>query len=521
MDLQSLGITVKDVLRNPSPAILYEDAVAQQDGQIMASGSLAVYSGAKTGRSPRDKRIVPEPGVDDLWWGSVNVPLPPDSAAALREQALAWLNRQRRLYVVDALAGWDPRYQVKIRTICVRPYHALFMHDMLLRPAPAELAHFGEPDFVILNAGEGEADPATPGVGSTTSVCLDLAQRTMVILGTQYAGEMKKGVFTLMHYLMPRRNVLSMHCAANEGAGGDVSLFFGLSGTGKTTLSADSRRRLIGDDEHCWTDEGVFNIEAGCYAKCVGLSREKEPQIYEALRFGAVLENVVFDPVTRLVDFEDDSRTENTRAAYPIQFIRRAKVPCIGGHPQHVFLLTCDAFGVLPPVSRLSAPQLMYHFLSGYTAKVAGTEVGIKEPTAAFSACFSAPFLVWHPTRYAELLGERFQRHRAAAWLINTGWTGGAYGAGQRIPLRYTRAILDAVHSGVLDTAPTVTDPVFGLSIPTECPGVPAAILQPRSTWHDAAAYDQAATRLARLFRENFAQYADHAGAEILAAGPG
>ncbi|MCE9553086.1 MAG: phosphoenolpyruvate carboxykinase (ATP), partial [Planctomycetes bacterium] len=454
------------------------------------------------------------------WWGKVNIRLSPESSASLREQAVAYLNRSRRLYVIDAVAGWDPRYRVKVRIICARPYHALFMHDMLLRPSPSELAEYGEPDFVILNAGEGEADSNTPGIDSMTSVCLDLARNEMVILGTQYAGEMKKGVFTLMHYLMPRRDVLSMHCAANEGAAGDVSLFFGLSGTGKTTLSADSSRRLIGDDEHCWTDDGVFNVEGGCYAKCIRLSRQQEPQIYEALRFGTVLENVVFDPVTRHVDFDDDSLTENTRAAYPIQYVRRAKIPCVGGHPQHVFLLTCDAFGVLPPVSRLSSPQVMYHFLSGYTAKVAGTEMGVTEPTAAFSACFSAPFLVWHPTRYADLLGHRIRHHRAGAWLINTGWTGGAYGAGERIALRHTRAILDAVHSGALDGVPTVVDPVFGLAVPTQCPGVPSEILQPRSAWYDPAAFDRTAAKLARLFRENFAEYAEHAAPEIVAAGP-
>lgn len=520
MDLQSLGITVQEVLHNPSPALLYEHAVKESDGFIMASGALAVSSGAKTGRSPHDKRIVPEEDAQNLWWGNVNIRLPPESSALLRDQAVAYLNRCQRLYVVDAMAGWDPRYRVKIRIICARPYHALFMHNMLMRPTPSELAEYGEPDFVILNAGEGEADPKTPGIDSTTSVCLDLARREMVILGTQYAGEMKKGVFTLMHYLMPRRDVLSMHCAANEGAAGDVSLFFGLSGTGKTTLSADSSRRLIGDDEHCWTNDGVFNVEGGCYAKCIRLSRQQEPQIYEALRFGTVLENVVFDPITRSVDFDDDSLTENTRAAYPIQYVRRSKIPCMGGHPQHVFLLTCDAFGVLPPVSRLSSPQVMYHFLSGYTAKVAGTEMGITEPTAAFSACFSAPFLVWHPTRYADLLGQRIRHHRAGAWLINTGWTGGAYGVGERISLRHTRAILDAVHSGVLDGVPTVVDPVFGFAVPTQCPGVPPEILQPRSAWSDPTAFDRTAARLARLFRENFAEYANQAAPEIVAAGP-
>jgi phosphoenolpyruvate carboxykinase (ATP) len=329
----------------------------------------------------------------------------------------------------------------------------------------------------------------------------------MVILGSEYAGEMKKGVFTIMNYLMPRRGVLSMHCSANEGDGGDVSLFFGLSGTGKTTLSADPRRRLIGDDEHCWSDEGVFNIEGGCYAKCIRLSPAGEPQIYQAVRFGAVLENVVLDEHTREVDYHSDAITENTRASYPLEFIPGAKLPAVAGHPRNIIFLTCDAFGVLPPVSKLSAEQAMYHFISGYTAKVAGTEVGVREPEATFSACFGAAFLVWHPMKYAAMLAERMERHGSAAWLVNTGWSGGGYGVGSRTKLSHTRAIIDAIHDGSLASTSCTIDPVFGLSVPDACPSVPRDILMPRNTWRDQTAYDAAAKHLAGLFEKNFAKY--------------
>jgi phosphoenolpyruvate carboxykinase (ATP) len=331
---------------------------------------------------------------------------------------------------------------------------------------------------------------------------------------------MKKGVFTIMNYLMPKRGVFPMHCSANEGPGGDVSLFFGLSGTGKTTLSADPQRRLIGDDEHCWTDEGVFNIEGGCYAKCVNLSPEKEPEIFNAIRFGAVLENVKFDDDNRRVDYADVSVTENTRCSYPIENIPNAKIPCLGGHPKNIILLAADAFGVLPPVSRLSPSQAMYHFISGYTAKVAGTEVGVKDPEATFSACFGAAFLVWHPTKYAHMLAERMQNHAAGAWLVNTGWSGGAYGTGRRMDLKHTRAVIDAIHSGELAKAPTVPDPWFGFDVPQQCPGVPDAILTPRNVWSDQEAYDRTAANLAERFRKNFQKYADGASAELLNAGP-
>ncbi len=450
----------------------------------------------------------------------MNIKLSASSFDNLRRQAVDYLNTCGRIYVVDGFAGWDPARRLKVRVFCARPYHALFMHNMLIRPTKSELASFGQPDCVIYNAGQQPAEPKTPGVSSATSVSLNFEQGEIVILGTEYAGEMKKAVFTWMNYLMPKQGVLSMHCSANVGAEGDVSLFFGLSGTGKTTLSADPHRELTGDDEHCWTDDGIFNIEGGCYAKCIGLSAEKEPEIYDAIRFGTILENVVVNQLSRAVDFDDDTLTENTRASYPIEFISHAKIPCVAGHPSNIILLSCDAFGVLPPVSRLSPEQVMYHFISGYTAKVAGTEVGISEPQATFSACFGAAFLVFHPTKYAEMLAERLRAHQAQAWLVNTGWTGGAYGTGQRIALAHTRAIIDAIHSGQLDAAPATVDPTFGLAVPKEVPGVPSDILRPHRAWPDAEAYGRAAERLAELFRQNFRQFADAASPAVRAAGP-
>ncbi len=509
------------VLRNASPARLYHEAIAFDQGVITASGGIATSSGLKTGRSPKDKRIVDQAAIHgDVWWGDINIPLPAESFVKLRQSAVEYLDQCPRLYVLDGFAGWDPVNRLKIRILCSRPYHALFMHNMLIRPTAEELRDFGTPDYVIYNAGQQKADESIDGVGSSTCVSLNFESAEMVILGTEYAGEMKKGVFTIMNYLMPAKHVLSMHCSANEGPQADVSLFFGLSGTGKTTLSADPRRALIGDDEHCWTDSGVFNIEGGCYAKCIDLSHEKEPEIFDAIKFGAVLENTVHDVITHEVDYSDGSLTENTRASYPIEFIENAKIPCVAGHPKNIILLTCDAFGVLPPVSRLTPAQAMYHFISGYTAKVAGTEVGVKEPEATFSACFGAAFLVWHPTKYAELLAEKIQRHGSHVWLINTGWIGGGYGTGSRISLQHTRAIIDAIHSGELARAKFSADPVFGVEIPDHCPAVPDNILTPRQCWSEPEAYDKAAANLARKFQKNFQTYADQANAEIRGAAP-
>jgi phosphoenolpyruvate carboxykinase (ATP) len=514
-------ILVDRIIRNAPPARLYEDAVVHERAAVADSGALIIRSGAKTGRSPLDKRIVDHPDSSaKVWWGPVNFKLDEHVFVINRQRAIDYLNTRDELYVLDGFAGADPRYRLKIRVICARAYHALFMHNMLIRPTSAELDTFGEPDYVIYNAGQFPANPHTHQMTSRTSIDLSLERREFVILGTEYAGEMKKGVFTAMHYLMPERGVLSMHCSANEGESGDVSLFFGLSGTGKTTLSADPRRRLIGDDEHCWSDDGVFNIEGGCYAKCAGLSAQKEPEIYDAIRFGTVLENVVYDQTTRAVDYNDTSITENTRAAYPIEFIRNAKSPSVGGHPANIIFLACDASGVLPPVSKLSPAQAMYHFLSGYTARVAGTEVGVREPQVAFSACFSAAFLVRHPTVYAEMLAAKIQQHGAAAWLVNTGWSGGAYGTGSRIKLAHTRAIIDAIHSQALHSAAVMTEPIFGLTVPTRCPNLPDEILLPEQTWPDRNAYQNAARKLAGLFRENFSKYADQANAKVVAAGP-
>jgi phosphoenolpyruvate carboxykinase (ATP) len=520
-DLSKYGIKVTNVLRNASPALLYELALRRGEGEITSSGALAARSGARTGRSPKDKRIVDgEPSTRDIWWGDVNIKLSDRIFQINRQRAIDFLNTRDQLYVVDGFAGWDPKYQIKVRVICLNAYHALFMWNMLIRPTAEQLPHFGTPDYVIFNAGLFPANPLTNEMSSGTSVGLSFERGEFVILGTQYAGEMKKGVFTIMNYLMPRQGVLSMHCSANEGKHGDVSLFFGLSGTGKTTLSADPRRALIGDDEHCWSDEGIFNIEGGCYAKCINLSPESEPEIFAAIRYGSVLENVVFDRETRAVDYSDMSITENTRCSYPVEYIPNAKIPCVGKHPKHVIFLTCDAFGVLPPVSKLTPEQAMFHFISGYTAKVAGTEMGVKEPEATFSACFGAAFMVWHPTKYAELLAHKLDKTGAKAWLVNTGWSGGGHGVGKRMSLKYTRAILDAIHDGALAKAPTVEDPVFGLHVPTTCPHVPAEILIPRNTWEDKAAYDAKAKHLAALFVKNFQKYADKASERIRAAAP-
>lgn len=521
--LDKQGISVGEIHRNASPAFLYEAALRYEKGSTISStGALIAYSGKKTGRSPTDKRVVDEPEVrDEVWWGNVNIKLDPQSFVINRERAIDYLNTRDRLYVVDGFAGWDPKHQLKIRIVCSRAYHALFMHNMLIRPTPEQLAGFGEPDYVIFNAGGFPANRHTQGMTSTTSVDLSFARREFVILGTEYAGEMKKGVFTIMNYLMPKKGHLSMHCSATEARdGSDTSILFGLSGTGKTTLSADPKRLLIGDDEHCWTDDGVFNIEGGCYAKVIKLSKEQEPDIWNSLQFGAVLENVVYEQTSHLVDYDNTSLTENTRGSYILDSIPNAKLPAVSGHPKNVIFLTADAFGVLPPVSKLTPSQAMYHYISGYTAKVAGTEVGVKDPEPTFSPCFGGPFLVWHPTKYAEMLAEKLRKHGAQTWLVNTGWSGGAYGVGSRIKLKYTRAIIDAIHSGALASVPTQDDPVFGLSVPTECPGVPAEMLQPRNTWTDKAAYDDKAKKVAQLFKDNFKKYEGQATAEVRAAGP-
>jgi phosphoenolpyruvate carboxykinase (ATP) len=521
--LTAHGLSVGEVHRNLAPCVLYEHAVRHDKNSCLAdNGALVAYSGAKTGRSPKDKRVVKQaPSDTEVWWGPVNIPLDPRSFAINRERARDYLNTRERLYCFDGFAGWDPRHRLKVRVICSRPYHALFMHTLLIRPTAEELARFDAPDFVIYNAGAFPANHLTAGMGSKTSIDLNLDEGELVILGTEYAGEMKKGIFTVMNYLLPKRGVLSMHCSATaDPTTGRASLLFGLSGTGKTTLSADPKRQLIGDDEHGWSDDGVFNIEGGCYAKAINLTSETEPDIYAALRFGAILENVALDVGDHHVRFDDHSITENTRGAYPIEFIRNARIPCMAGHPTDIIFLSCDAFGVLPPVSALSPAHAMYHYISGYTAKVAGTEEGVTEPSATFSPCFGGPFLVWTPGKYAELLAAKIQQHHARVWLVNTGWTGGTPGTGRRIRLAHTRAIIDAIHSGALAQAPTRPDPVFGFDVVTACPGVPAETLWPREAWTDGTAYDAAARRLADLFRTNFKKYEAGTTSEVRAAGP-
>lgn len=519
--LEQYGIK-QAAYRNLPPAALYQLALAHDSGVIADNGALVAYSGAKTGRSPKDKRIVEHADSSgNIWWGDVNVKLSDASFLKNRDIAVKFLDKAQDLYVLDGFAGWDARYRRKIRVITTRPYHALFMHNMLIRPTEAELANFGEPDYVIFNAGQCPADESVEGVSSKTSVALSFERKEMIILGTEYAGEMKKGVFTIVNYLMPLEGEFPMHCSATVERGGETStILFGLSGTGKTTLSADPNRDLIGDDEHVWTNDGVFNIEGGCYAKAIDLSAEKEPDIYGAIKFGAVLENVVLKD-DYSVDFSDTSITQNTRVSYPIEYIDNARIPCVAGQPKNVIFLTCDAFGVLPPVSKLSPAQAMYHFISGYTAKVAGTEMGVTEPSATFSACFGAPFMVWHPTKYAELLAEKISKYQVDVWLVNTGWAGGGYGKGERIKLKYSRAIVDAINTGKLKNAPSIQDPRFGFSVITECPDVPAEILQPQNAWQDKQAYVEQANALVERFENNFNKnYLNQASEELKAAAP-
>ncbi len=521
-DLKQYQILTDQVFRNLSTPALYEIALRTEKGSAISDvGALMVYSGEKTGRSPKDKRIVLNPeSQDNIDWNDINVGLDEHTFMINRERAIDYLNSRDKVFVVDAFAGWDTDYRIKVRVIVTRAYHALFMQNMLIMPTEEELANFGEPDYVIYNGGSFPANRHTTGMTSRTSVDLNFEKKEIVILGTEYAGEMKKGIFTVMNYLMPLQEVLPMHCSANVGEEGDVSLLFGLSGTGKTTLSADPKRKLIGDDEHCWTENGVFNIEGGCYAKAIDLSEENEPDIYNAIRFGTILENVIYDERTHAVDFSDTSITQNTRASYPIRFIDNIQMPCVAGKPKNIIFLTCDAFGVLPPVSKLTPEQASYHFISGYTAKVAGTEMGVKEPQATFSANFGAAFMVWHPNRYAELLATKMKEVGANAWLVNTGWTGGAYGVGARIKLRYTRAIIDAIHNGDFDKVEWNNFPSFGLSVPATCPGVPSEILMPVNTWTDKAAYGKTLAKLVTLFRDNFKQFEALTNPEITAAGP-
>lgn len=511
--------------RNAPVAQLYEEAVRKEGAVIASSGALINLSGKKTGRSPKDKRIVyEETSKDDIWWGPVNIKLDEHTFEINRERAIDYLNTRDDIYVFDGFAGWQPKYRIKVRVICARAYHALFMHNMLIRPTREELENFGEPDFTIYNAGHFPANRFTTGMTSSTSVEINFKRREMVILGTEYAGEMKKGIFSVMHYLMPAKfGQLSLHSSANMGDKGDVSIFFGLSGTGKTTLSADPSRKLIGDDEHVWSDHGVFNIEGGCYAKCINLSAEKEPEIYGAIRFGSILENVKFDEETRDPLYDDSEITENTRCAYPIEYIPNALIPCMTTtQPSNVIMLTCDAFGVLPPVSRLTSEQAQYHFIAGYTSKTPGTEDGVTEPSPTFSTCYGQPFIVLPPQRYASMLAERMSHVNCNAWLVNTGWIGGKFRVGRRCPLKYTRAILDAIHDGSLANAEydQFAPGVFDLRVPRAVNNVPSEVLNPANSWPDKAAFEAELKKLAGMFAEAFVTHEKEVNPEVLNAGP-
>jgi phosphoenolpyruvate carboxykinase (ATP) len=506
------------VAANLRSTVLVEQALIRGEGMLADNGAFVVRTGAKTGRSPDDKYIVRSAGTDDVWWGNVNRPVTREVFDSLLARAALHL-RGRDRFVFDGFVGAAPAHRLPVRVVSEKAWISLFARTLFLRPTAEELAAHA-PAFTVVHAGSLPAGGAQAGVRSDTFIGLDLDRGLVLILGTEYAGEAKKSLFSVMNYLLPRRGVLTMHCSANVGAAGDAALFFGLSGTGKTTLSADPARRLVGDDETGWSDDGIFNIEGGCYAKCINLSRAAEPQIYDAIRFGSVLENVVIDPHTRLPDFADASVTENTRATYPVDFIPGCLIPGVGPHPRNVIFLTADAFGVLPPVARLSPELAMYHYISGYTAKLAGTEAGVTTPRATFSPCFGGPFLPLHPMRYAELLGAKLARHGVACWLVNTGWTAGPYGVGRRMSIEVSRAVVAAILSGGLAQARFHPDPLFRFLLPDAVPGVPAATLSPRGTWPDPEAYDAKARELAGLFSKNFEPYAGACSPQIRAAGP-
>ena len=501
--------------------VLLETAIRRGEGELADMGPFAAVTAPHTGRSPNDKFVVRDQSTEkDVDWGKVNQPFPPERFERLLADVKQHLDGRADLFVQDLYCGADPKFRLSVRYVSPSAWHMAFVRNMFIRPDIADLASF-DPNFTVLHAPEFEADPARHGTRTGTFIVLNLARRMILIGGTRYAGELKKAMFTVMNYYLPKQGVLSMHCSANTGKSGDTALFFGLSGTGKTTLSADPERGLIGDDEHGWSQDGTFNFEGGCYAKVINLSPEQEPDIYRTTQmFGTVLENVVLDPVTRRVKFDNQSITENTRASYPLHYIPNHVPNGRGGHPRNIVFLTADAYGVLPPVARLSRDQAMYYFLSGYTAKVAGTERGVKEPQATFSACFGAVFLVWHPTRYAEMLGELIEQHGSRVWLLNTGWTGGAFGVGRRMKLAHTRAMVQAILRGDLDNARCGVDPVFGLSIPCEIAGVPREVLSPRETWSDASAYDTQARKLAEMFRQNFEKFGSAVPQAVQAAGP-
>ena len=506
----------------PTPA-LYEQAIRRREGILTHLGPLVVSTGDYTGRSPNDRFVVREPSSESkIWWGAANSPFEPESFDRLLARLLAYL-QCRELFVQDCYAGQAERFRLPLRVVTENAWHSIFARNMFVQIDEPEELEEHVPEFTIIHAPNFHALPEMDGTNSEAFVLIHFGRKEVIIGGTRYAGEIKKSIFSVLNYLLPQEDVLSMHCSANVAIDdpADVALFFGLSGTGKTTLSSDVNRRLIGDDEHGWSDDGVFNFEGGCYAKVIRLSQEAEPQIFDTTRkFGTVLENVVFDPRTRRIDLDDGSLTENTRAAYPLSHIDNSVREGTGAHPRNIVMLTADAFGVMPPIARLSLDQALYHFLSGYTAKVAGTERGVTEPSVTFSACFGSPFLALPPTVYAGLLRKRITGHDAACWLVNTGWTGGPYGEGHRMEIKHTRAMLAAALEGKLDKVKTRTDPVFGLEVPVSCPGVPEGVLDPRSTWSNPEAFDRTAAELAGRFKENFKQYLDDCEDGVAAAGP-
>lgn len=507
---------------NLTTSMLYEQIIRRREGLLAHLGPIVVHTGDHTGRSPNDKFIVKEPTSEsDIWWGNINRPIEQHKFDNLYRKMIAYMHN-RDIFVFDGHAGADPEYQMPVRIITEYAWHNLFARNMFVREFNPDKLRNHVPEFTVIDMPRFHADPASDGTNSQTFILMDFGKRLVLIGGTEYAGEIKKSIFTVMNYFLPKRGVMAMHCSANYGRDrDDVALFFGLSGTGKTTLSNDMTRTLVGDDEHGWSDDGVFNFEGGCYAKVIRLDPKGEPEIYQTTRsFGTLLENVVVFTDNRRVDLNDDTFTENTRASYPITHIPNASAEGTAGHPKHILFLTADAFGILPPVSRLTRSQAMYHFLSGYTAKVAGTERGVTEPKATFSACFGAPFMPLHPGKYAELLGDKIDMHKSKVWLINTGWTGGPYGVGSRMKLAYTRRMVAAILAGELDKAETFTEPFFNLEVPKHLDGVPDEVLNPRATWEDSAAYDAQAGKLVEMFVKNFKQFEDGVSKDIVEAGP-
>ncbi|MBQ9833013.1 MAG: phosphoenolpyruvate carboxykinase (ATP) [Clostridia bacterium] len=517
--VESLGIIApKAVYRNLTPAQLTEKAVERGEGTLSLTGALVVTTGKYTGRSPEDRYVVDAPSVhDDIDWGKINVPISEEKFDKIYNRMMAYL-QGREIFIFDGFAGADEQYHLPVRVVNELASQNMFIHQLLVRPTAEQLESF-VPGFTIIVAPGFKCIPEVDGVHSEAAIIVNFAKRMVIIAGSRYAGEIKKSVFSVMNYLLPKQGVFSMHCSANVGAEGDVALFFGLSGTGKTTLSADPARKLIGDDEHGWGPNGVFNIEGGCYAKCINLTHENEPQIWEAIKFGSLVENVVMDPETREFDFNDGSLTENTRVGYPVEYIPNCVIPGVAGHPSTVVFLTADAFGVLPPVSKLNQDQAMYHFVSGYTSKLAGTERGIVEPQTTFSTCFGAPFLPLHPSVYAEMLGERIEKYNANVYLINTGWAGGKYGVGSRMKLRYTRAMVTAALNGELEKSEFELDPIFNVMVPKTCPNVPDEFLSQRAMWNNDAEYEATAKDLAARFVANFKKY-DNMPQNIVDAGP-